>query len=71
MPFEQAFRGQAQAGGIVWIDHHQHVEAVEEKIDFLLHHFTHDVTVAAPGFGVLGITGRQHPDLAGTTQARQ
>ncbi|MOA43457.1 hypothetical protein D3C78_1656160 [compost metagenome] len=65
VPVEQSCRGQAQAGRIVRVDHHQHVEAVDKEVDFLLQHFTHDVATASPGFGMFGVTWRQHADLAG------
>ena len=71
MPLQQALGRQAQAGGIVGVDHHQHVQRVEVEVDFLLHDFTHDVPVAPPGFGMLGIARGQHPDFACTPQARQ
>ncbi|MNI68358.1 hypothetical protein D3C73_1240460 [compost metagenome] len=57
MPFQQTRRRDAQAGWIVRIDHHKHIEVVDEKIDFLLHHFAHDVAVAAPGLSMFSVTG--------------
>ncbi|MOA09348.1 hypothetical protein D3C78_1291710 [compost metagenome] len=57
VPVEQATGGEAQARGVIRIDHHQHVETVDKEVDFLLQHFTHDVAVATPRFGVLGVTG--------------
>ena len=71
MPLQQALRGQTQARGIVGIDHHQHIQCVDVEVDFLLHDFPHDMPAAPPRMGMLGVTRRQHANLAATAQTRQ
>jgi len=64
MPVEQTRGRQVQPGRVVRVDHHQHVEAVDKEVDFLLQHLAHDVAIAPPRLGMLGVTRRQHADLA-------
>ncbi|MNP51746.1 hypothetical protein D3C76_1460910 [compost metagenome] len=57
MPVEQPRGRQVQPGWIIRVDHHQHVEAIDEEVDLLLQHFAHDVAIAPPRLGMFGITG--------------
>ncbi len=71
VPLQQPLGSQAQAGRVIGVNHHQHIQRIEIEIDFLLHDLAHDVPATAPRLGVLGVAGRQHTDLARTPQARQ
>ncbi|MNC27615.1 hypothetical protein D3C75_757900 [compost metagenome] len=71
MPIQQAFTRHPAAGGVVGVDQHQYVEAVERRLYLRFVQLQQLVPRPLPGVWVLGIARRQHPYPAGCAQQRQ
>ncbi|MNT93670.1 hypothetical protein D3C72_2351990 [compost metagenome] len=56
MPLQQLLSLEQAAGGIVRVDHDQHIEAVEQVVDVLALQLQHLMPGTPPALGMFGVT---------------